>query len=201
MIRARTTSGVLVAALLAAALAGCGSVESPPVASPPPLTAGPTALGATLAGQTIAPTLDRAAGWRADLASLVPGMAAIHPNLTHGTSRTELDAAAAALSATVDTATDDQLLVGVLRIAALVSRAGCDAHTGGYIWANAMRFPAYAVDSLPMRLWLFGGEDGDEVVVVDALPPYEALVGSRIDTIEGHPDGRRHRRHRPDRAP
>ncbi len=117
---------------------------------------------------------------------LVPGMAAIHPDLTHGVSRADLDAAVAALSATVDTETDDQLMVGVLRIVAMVSAAGCDAHTGAYIWGSG----TYPVDSLPLRLWLFPDEtggDGDEVVVVDALPPYQELVGSRIDTIEGRP--------------
>jgi hypothetical protein len=111
---------------------------------------------------------------------LVPGMARIHPNLTHSTSAADLDAAVAALSATVDTAIDDELMVGVLRIVAMVSAAGCDAHTGAYIWGESS---AYPVDSLPLRLWLFG----DEVVVVDALEPYKGLIGSRIDRVEGHP--------------
>jgi hypothetical protein len=113
-------------------------------------------------------------------------MDAIHPNLTHGTARAELDAAAAALAATADTGSDDELMVGVLRIVALVSRAGCDAHTGAYVWGSG----TYPVDSLPLRLWLFPDEvdeDGDEAVIVDALPPYVALIGSRIDTVEGHP--------------
>jgi len=106
-------------------------------------------------------------------------MAAIHPDLTHSTSRTDLDAAVAALSATVETATDDELMVGVLRIVAMVSAAGCDAHTGAFIWGSG----TYPVDSLPLRLWLFG----DEAVVVDALPPYEGLIGARIDSVAGHP--------------
>lgn len=112
-------------------------------------------------------------------------MAAVHPDLTHGVSRADLDAAVAALSATVDAATDDQLMVGVLRIVAMVSAAGCDAHTGAYVWGTG----TYPVDSLPLRLWLFPNEagDGDEMVIVDALPPYRALIGSRIDTLEGHP--------------
>ena len=82
-------------------------------------------------------------------------------------------------------ATDDELLVGVLRIVAMVSASGCDAHTGAYVWGSG----TYPVDSLPLRLWLFAKDDetGDEVVVVDALAPYAAMVGSRIDTIDGHP--------------
>jgi hypothetical protein len=114
-------------------------------------------------------------------------MAAIHKNLTHGTSRAALDAAVADLSARVGTATDDELLVGVLGIVAMVSAEGCDAHTGAYIWGSG----TYPVDSLPFRLWLFpseiDGEAGDEVVIVDALAPYEALIGARIDSLGGHP--------------
>lgn len=181
MIRALAAS-----VLAGAVLGGCGSAVSSvapsggtpggtPTAPPPSTSPGiPTAQ----------PSLDRDAGWRADLALLVPGMAAIHPSLTHGVSRGDLDAAVAALSATVDTATNDQLMVGVLRIVAMVSASGCDAHTGAYVWGAG----TYPVDSLPLRLWLFPNEagDGDEVVIVDALPPYGDLIGSRIDTIEGH---------------
>jgi hypothetical protein len=68
----------------------------------------------------------------------------------------------------------------------MVSAAGCDAHTGAYIWGSG----EYPVDSLPLRLWLFpdeAGGDGDEVVVVDALAPYQDLIGARIDAVEGHP--------------
>jgi hypothetical protein len=85
----------------------------------------------------------------------------------------------AALSSTVGSATDDELMVGVLRIVAMVSAAGCDAHTGAFIWGSG----TYPVDSLPLRLWLFE----DEVVIVDALAPYEGLIGSRIDAVAGHP--------------
>jgi hypothetical protein len=113
---------------------------------------------------------------------LIPGMAAIHPNLTHSVSRAELDAAVLALSATVGTATDDELMVGVLRIVAMVSAAGCDSHTGAFVWGSG----TYPVDSMPLRLWLFPGELSDQIVIVDALPPYQGLIGSRIDLIEGH---------------
>jgi hypothetical protein len=170
------------------AVAGCGSATTTPSgsASNPVATAAATSGGSPSAAASPQASLGRAEGWRADIAALVPGMAAIHPNLTHGTSRADLDAAAAALAATVDTATDDELLVGILRIVALVSRAGCDAHTGAYIWGAG----TYRVDSLPLRLWLFpreDGDDGDEVVIVDALAPYRDLIGARIDTVDGHP--------------
>ena len=177
------------ALLLAATIAACGNAatSAPGSATPTGPTAVPTTtFAAPAATATAQASLGRADGWRADIAALVPGMAAIHPNLTHGTSRAVLDAAASALAATVDTATDDELLVGVLRIVAMVSRAGCDAHTGAYVWGAG----TYPVDSLPLRLWLFPKEDGevgDEVVVVDALPPYAGLIGSRIEAVEGRP--------------
>ena len=165
--------GRLVVAFALLALAACTPVAptSPPTgtatASTGPVTAAPS------------PTPDRVAGWRSDLGTLPPAMAAIHPNLTHDTPRATLDQAVADLSAKVPQSTDDQLMVGVLRIVALVSAHGCDAHTGAFIWGTG----TYPVDSLPLRLWLFG----DEVVIVDALAPYQPLVRSRIDSIGGHP--------------
>ena len=106
-------------------------------------------------------------------------MEAIHPNLAHGTGRDQLDAAAADLLTKVPTAANDELMVGVLRIVAMVSYGGCDAHTGAFIWGTG----TYPVDSLPLRLWLFE----DDVVIVDALPPYQGLIGSRIDAIDDMP--------------
>jgi hypothetical protein len=166
--------------VLAMALAGCQTAPVVTSGTSPLPSPSAAATSATPVPATPAASLDRESGWRADLAMLVPGMARIHPNLTHSTSVADLDAAAAALSATVDTATDDELMVGVTRIVAMVSAAGCDAHTGAYVWGEESHYP---VDSLPLRLWLFG----DEVVIVDALAPYKGLIGSRIDRIEGHP--------------
>lgn len=103
----------------------------------------------------------------------------LHPDLGHGTRVADLEAAADALAAEAGTLTDDQLLAGVLRIVAMVSTQGCDAHTGAYVWGTG----TYPVESLPLRLWLFG----DDVVVVDALAPHAGLVGLRIDSIDGHP--------------
>ena len=91
----------------------------------------------------------------------------------------DLNDAAERLSQSVPQATDDELLAGVLRIVASVSAAGCDGHLGAFVWGTG----SYPVDSLPLRLWLF--DDG--VYIVDALPPYEDLVGSRILSMAGHP--------------
>ena len=110
---------------------------------------------------------------------LVPGMDRLHPDLGHGTPVSDLRAAVEALSADVADLTDDQLLVGLLHVVALVSAKGCDAHTGAFVWGTG----TYPVDSLPLRLWLFG----DDVVIVDALAPYDGLVGLRIETIGDNP--------------
>jgi hypothetical protein len=154
---------------------------SPSPPAPTSLASPASTTVATTAALTPAPTRDRVAGWRSDLASLVPGMDRLHPDLGHGTPVPELEAASAQLSADVPSLTDDQLLVGVLRVVAMVSAHGCDAHTGAFIWGTG----TYPVDSLPLRLWLFPNELADSLVIVDALPPYEDLVGSTIDTIDG----------------
>jgi hypothetical protein len=166
---------IVVVGLLAAA---CGptplGTATPPPGSPtsnPPPAASPSATA----------TDQRDAGWRSDLESLVPEMARLHPNLTHGTSRAALDGAVTDLIATIPTATDDELMAGVLRIVAMVSAGGCDAHTGAFIWGTG----TYPVESLPLRVWLFPYELGDALTIVDALPPYRDLIGSTIDTIEG----------------
>jgi len=119
--------------------------------------------------------LDRDSVWRADLAALVVGMGRLHPALEHSVSRSDLEMAAARLSSQIPTASDDQLLVGLIRIVAMVSSKGCDAHTGLYVWGEQ----TYAVDSLPLRLWWF--DEG--VYVVDALEPYRDLIGSTIEGI------------------
>jgi len=171
----RHSAGLAIAALLLGSTIACaplGPTQAPHGTSTP-ASAAATARTPTPAQS---PPPDRTAGWQSDIRGLVPAMDAIHPNLAHGTSRAQLDAAAADLLATVPTATDDELMVGVLRIVAMVSYGGCDAHTGAFIWGSG----TYPVDSLPLRLWLFE----DDVVIVDALPPYQGLIGSRIDTVD-----------------
>jgi hypothetical protein len=171
-----------VAIVVALALIGCNATSP----SPAPTTAGSTTAPASGAPSASVPTasgpvgsLDRVAGWRSDLALLVPGMERLHKDLYHGVSQPALLDAVAALAATVPTATDDELLDGVLRVVGMVSAGGCDAHTGAYVWGSG----SYPLDSLPLRLWLFG----EDVVIVAARAPHEDLVGARITSIEGHP--------------
>ena len=83
----------------------------------------------------------------------------------------DLERAVAALDGAATSLDDDGLLVGLMRLVALVSADGRDAHTGLYAWGEG----EYPLTSLPLRLWVF--DDG--VHVVTALPPYEDLVGAR----------------------
>ena len=78
----------------------------------------------------------------------------LHPDLDPRDSLDALNAAVDELAAEVPNATDDELMVGVLRIVAMVSADGCDGHTGAFVWGTG----TYPVDSLPLRLWLFEDE-------------------------------------------
>jgi hypothetical protein len=165
----------LIAILASLVAAGCGPLAS----------AEPSASATSGTEQTAVPspeaTGDRDAGWLADLELLLPAMDRIHPALDHSASMASLRGAVTDLEARIATSTDDELMVGILRIVAMVSSAGCDAHTGAYVWGSG----TYPVDSLPLRLWLFG----DDVVIVDALAPYRDVIGWRVDAVAGRPIG------------
>jgi hypothetical protein len=107
-------------------------------------------------------------------------MEAMHPDLFHGVSKASLEADVARLEDEVPELNDDQVMVEVVRLVARVSADGRDGHTGAFVWGPGSSYP---VGSLPLRLWLFPGG----VFVVDALPPYGDLVGSRVEAVGGHP--------------
>jgi hypothetical protein len=169
----RSPARVLAATLLAV-IAACGGQE-PTGTAAPTAEPDPTATAAS----SPEPGVDRIAGWTGDLGAIVPGLERVHPDPYHSVSKETLVEAIADLEAVVPTATDDVLMVGVLRIVAMVSSAGRDAHTGAYVWGSG----TYPTHSLPLRLWIFS----EGVAVVDALPPYEALVGRVIASLDGRP--------------
>ena len=171
---------------LAAVLVFCVVACTPQAQRPEPSinggTLGPASpsIAPTSSGPAGSPSDERVAGWLADLDGLLDAMAARHPDLFHDTPRAEIERAIDELKGRTATATDDELMVGVAHIVALVSAGGRDAHTGLYPWSPDSSYPAH---SLPLRLWLFP----DGLHVVDALPPYEDLIGARLDTIAEHP--------------
>lgn len=178
---------LMVACLGTACLWACGGTSLPsasPIRAPiESSTAVRTATPTTPPGAPPTPspagTPDRVATWRAGLAELLPGLEDRHPDPFHGTDRASFQAAIAELDAAIPSLDDAHVLAGFLRIAALVSATGRDAHTGIYPWGEGTA----PLTSLPLRLWVFP----DGVRVVDALPPYDGLIGARIDTIDGTP--------------
>ncbi|MEO8462558.1 MAG: hypothetical protein ABI555_05055 [Chloroflexota bacterium] len=177
-IPARAAASVLLACILAA----CGGTPlvqdgrgSPVPTSSTPASTSPVASQAPTA--TAVDDTARAAGWNADLDLVVPGLERLHPNPFHSSPRTEVVAAVAALRARIATASDDELMTGVVRIFAMISSEGRDAHTGLYPWGGSV----YPTHTLPLRLWTFP----TGVTIVDALPPYEPLIGRTISTIDG----------------
>ena len=163
------------AAWLAALLvAGCGATSGSPSirssdAPTPTATAAPSATALT----------PRQAGWASDLELILPGIERLHPDPYHSTSKEAMTSAIADLARSIDAATDDELMVGVMRVAALVSAGGRDSHTGAYVWGPG----TFRTHTLPLRLWVFP----EGVAVVDALLPYEALIGRVIASIGRHP--------------
>jgi hypothetical protein len=151
---------VLAAALSGVPLTGCTSGGSTPDAS-----------------RTTTP-VGRDAQWRADLETLLPGLADLHPDLSDGVP-TALSAEVAQLVDAVPTSTDDELMVGVMRVMTHVASTGRDGHTGLFVWGVG----AYETHSLPLRLWFFA----DGLYVEDALPPDRGLVGARVVGVAGHP--------------
>lgn len=156
-------------------LAACGpSVASPIPASPTPAapsqSAGPAASDDPAA---------REAGWIGDLEAIVPALERVHPDPFHGVSREAVSAAVDALKATVPTASDEELLVGIMELMAMLGAEGREGHTGAFVWGTG----TYATHTLPLRLWSF--PEGSAVVA--DLPPYEELVGKVIATLDGRP--------------
>ena len=90
---------------------------------------------------------ERVDGWLADLDGLLDAMDARHPDLFHDTPRAEIERAIDELKVRTATATDDELMVGVAQIVALVSAGGRDAHTGLFPWSPDSGYPVHSLRS------------------------------------------------------
>src|SRR5262245_43584263 len=163
--RSRAAIGCLLA--VAALGAACTGGPSPPTAerpSPPEATASPT--------PSTEPS-SRDERWTQDVAALVDAIEDLHPDPFHDVGRDRFLAAADRLVARIPGASDAEVLVGLMRLAALPSLRGRDGHLG--LW------PPDSPDSIqrfPVRLWSFP----DGLYVTAARVP--GLVGARVLRVD-----------------
>ncbi len=131
---------------------------------------------------TVAPSasaaLTRDEGWRADIDALLEARERLHPDPWHDMDRAAWVAAADAAKARIPAMTDDAALAEVVRLAAMPGWGGRDGHTGIFPFV-----PGSGTHEYPILMWQFS----DGLVVTAAKAPYEDLVGSRIEAIDGHP--------------
>lgn len=164
-------SGILAAGAAAAVVAAaCAASRSAGGPSEQPHT--------TDSGHTSVPA-DRVAGWRADLATLVTARESIHPDPWFNVPRDEYVAAVDAVAARVPELTDNELMVEATRLAAMPTWGGRDGRGGIYPWFEG----GFTTHMYPLRLYRFA----DGVFVVDALDPYEDLVGGEVVALAGRP--------------
>jgi hypothetical protein len=149
--------------ILAGALVGCGA--------PSPTTTPSGALGSS-------DVPSAAAALQADLDAMLDARDTIHPDGWHGMAREDWIAAADDFSARAGTMSHDQHLVEIVRLAAMPSWNGRDGHTGIFPFT-----PEDGTLLYPLRWWQFS----DGLVITAARPPYEDLVGSRVEAIGGRP--------------
>ncbi len=116
--------------------------------------------------------------WAEDIAYLVERMESLHPDLFHGVSRETFGAAVDGLVARLPELDDDEVLVGVMRLVAMISSNGRDGHMGVWPPDNTQ-----AIHRFPLRVWEFP----EGLFVTAARAPNEDLVGSRIVAVDGVP--------------
>jgi len=138
----------VLALLLFAAAAGCGHDVVAPDAPPPP--------AATRDGR-----------WIQDVDYMTSQLARLHPNLFFATPRSEFEAAAQQLKDRVPQLQDHEVVVGLMRVAALPG----DAHTAVQRWSGFHR--------LPVRLERLA----DGLYVVAAEASLTEALGARLVAV------------------
>ena len=164
----RRTAGIgaAVLAVLSATLGSAGC------------TVGGRDTDVTGAGSPSASAPSKADGRRQDLVTLVDRLEVVHPDPYHGLSEADFRAAIDRVSAKVESLTDDQFLVEIMRLVGLLSAEGLDGHSGVWPWDNADD-----LRRLPLRLWEFP----DGLYITGGAPQYRDLVGTRISHVDGVP--------------
>lgn len=127
------------------------------------------ALLAAVAPATSAPARadDRVEEWREDVVHLVTELERLHPDPWFGIPRDDFHRAVDELLQRLPELTDDETVVELMRLVALISRNGRDGHTA--VWPTEFRL-------LPLQLYSFS----DGWFVVRAGPAQARLVGARL---------------------
>ena len=133
------------------------------------------ALGHPASAQSPPPVELSAQQWRDDLAFMVAEMKRRHPDLYHRVSQQRFDAAVADLDARIPGLQRNQVIAGMMRIAAMVG----DGHTR----VDPRKDAKFGFPSLPLKLYLF--EDG--LFIRAAKPEFASLVGAEVLAVGGTP--------------
>jgi hypothetical protein len=107
--------------------------------------------------------------WREDLNYVAERLRTQHPKAFYRVSEQEFQRAVDDLDAQIPYLTDDQVRIGLIRIAALI-----DGHTQIPVTQSRLGFHIY-----PLRLYQFS----DGLFVIDAQEPYHDSVGAKIVQI------------------
>lgn len=108
-----------------------------------------------------------------DVLHVVDELERLHPDPYFGVPREEFEAAVDGLLGRLEELSDDQVIVELMRLVALIARSGRDGHSGLQ--------PGAAFHYLPVQLRRFS--DGWFVVASGE----RELVGGRLVSVEGHP--------------
>ena len=114
---------VVTASMCLVLVTGAGACTSPGTSDP---SRSPSPSPAVVAS----PGADRDEPWTTDIAYLVEQMQAIHPDLFHGVSPAAFHGAVDELVAAVPGLDDDEVMVGIMRLVAMISTRGGDGHMG-----------------------------------------------------------------------
>jgi hypothetical protein len=123
---------------------------------------------AGVSAQEAAPKL-APAQWQADLEFLADRMPKQHPNLFRRVKKEDFDAEVKALHARIPSLSEDEILVGFMKVVAMAR----DGHTGLYPRAY-FRSGIY-----PVRFYLYS----DGLFIQKAAPEYSGIVGARVIRI------------------
>ncbi|MEO8424871.1 MAG: hypothetical protein ABI595_13300 [Actinomycetota bacterium] len=138
----------------------------------------PASSSVSAPSSSSSPILTREERWTEDIDYLAEQMRTIHADLFHGVTEEDFDRAVDDLVVAVPTLDDDEILVGIMHLVALISSEGRDGHMGVWPPDNAE-----VVHRFPIRVWQFP----DGLFVTAARQPNAGLVASKILTVDGVP--------------